>query len=90
VLDLGCTDHMTGDKRMFTSYKKNKDSQDAIIFDDGSQRKVKGLEKITITIMHFISNVFLVDSLDYNLLSISQLCQTGYNYLFTIVGVTIF
>lgn len=40
--------------------------------------------------MHSISNVFLVDSLDYNLLSISQLCQTGYNYLFTIVGVTIF
>jgi hypothetical protein len=33
---------------------------------------------------------FLVDSLDYNLLSISQLCQMGYNCLFTDVGVTVF
>jgi hypothetical protein len=39
---------------------------------------------------HSISNVFLVDSLDYNLLSVSQLCKMGYNCLFTNVGVTIF
>jgi hypothetical protein len=36
------------------------------------------------------SNVFLVDSLDYNLLSVSQLCEMGYNCLFTDVGVTVF
>jgi hypothetical protein len=34
--------------------------------------------------------VFLVDSLDYNVLSTSQLCQMGYNCLITDVGVTIF
>jgi hypothetical protein len=39
---------------------------------------------------HSISNVFLVDSLDYNLLSVSQLCKMGCNYLFTDVGVTVF
>jgi hypothetical protein len=39
---------------------------------------------------HSISNVFLVDSLDYNLLSISQLCKMGYNCLFTDIGVTVF
>jgi hypothetical protein len=33
---------------------------------------------------------FLVDSLDYNLLSVSQLCKMGYNCLFTDVGVTVF
>jgi hypothetical protein len=27
---------MTGDKKMFTSYVKNKDSQDTIIFGDGN------------------------------------------------------
>jgi hypothetical protein len=33
---------------------------------------------------------FLVDSLDYNLLSVSQLCKMGYNCIFTDVGVTVF
>jgi hypothetical protein len=51
---------------------------------------VKGLGKIAISPDHSISNVFLVDSLDYNLLSVSQLCKMGYNYLFTDVGVTVF
>jgi hypothetical protein len=36
------------------------------------------------------SKVFLVDSLDYNLLSISQLCKMGYNCLFTDIGVIVF
>jgi hypothetical protein len=57
---------------------------------DGSQCKVKGLGKNTITIEHSISNVFLVDSLDYNLLSDSQLCSIGYNCLFTNRGVMVF
>jgi hypothetical protein len=51
---------------------------------------VKGLGKIDISPYHSISNVFLVDSLDYNLLSVSQLCKMGYNYLFTDIGVTVF
>jgi hypothetical protein len=81
---------MTDEKRMFSSYIKNKDSQDAITFGDGSQGMVKGLGKITTTIEHSISNVFLVDSLDYNLLSVSQLCSIGYNCLFIDAGVTDF
>jgi hypothetical protein len=40
---------MTGEKKTFTSYVKNKDSQDTIIFGDGNQGKVKGLGKIAIT-----------------------------------------
>jgi hypothetical protein len=51
---------------------------------------VKGLGKIAISPDHSISNVFLVDSLDYNLLSVSQLCKMGYNCVFTDVGVTVF
>jgi hypothetical protein len=51
---------------------------------------VKGLGKIAISPDHSIFNVFLVDSLDYNLLSVSQLCKMGYNCLFTDVDVTIF
>jgi hypothetical protein len=43
-----------------------------------------------ITTKHSISNVFLVESLGYNLLFVSQLCHMGYNCLFTNVDVTIF
>jgi hypothetical protein len=75
---------------MFSSYEKNDDPQRAITFEDGNQGLVKGLAKIAISSYHFISNVFLVDSLDYNLLSVSQLCKIGYNCLFTDVGVTVF
>jgi hypothetical protein len=81
---------MTGEKKMFTSYVKNKDSQDSIIFGDGNQGKVKGLGKIAITYEHSISNVFLVESLGYNLLFVSQLCNMGYNCLFTNVDVSVF
>jgi hypothetical protein len=81
---------MMGEKKMFTSYVKNKDSQDTIIFGDGNQGKVKGLGKIAITDEHSISNVFLVESLGYNLLSVSQLCHMGYNCLFTNVDVSVF
>jgi hypothetical protein len=52
---------MMGDKKMFTSYIKNKDSQDTIIFGDGNQGKVKGLGKIAITNEHSISNVFVAE-----------------------------
>jgi hypothetical protein len=51
---------------------------------------VKGLGKIVISPDHSISNVFLVDSLDYNLLSVSQLCKMVYNCLFTDICVTVF
>jgi hypothetical protein len=59
------------------------------MFGDNSEGKVHGYGKIAITIDHSISKVLLVDSLDYNLLSVSQLCEMDYNYLFTNKGVTI-
>jgi hypothetical protein len=81
---------MTGEKRMFSSYEKNEDPQRDITFEDGNRGLVKGLGKIVISPDHSISNVFLVDSLDYNLLSISQSSKMGYNCLFTDLGVTVF
>jgi hypothetical protein len=81
---------MTEEKNMFTSYSKNKDSHDTIIFGDENQGKVKGMGKIAITTKHSISNGFLVESPGYNLLSFSQLCHMGHNCLFTNVDVNVF
>jgi hypothetical protein len=50
---------------------------------------VHGFGKIAITSEHLISKV-LVELLDYNLLSVSQLCEMCYNYVFTNKGVTVF
>jgi hypothetical protein len=42
--------------------------------------------KIAVSPDHSISNVFLVDSLDYNLLSVSQLCKMAITvYLLTLM-----
>jgi hypothetical protein len=75
---------------MFTSFKKNDYESDCITFGDNSQGQVLWFGKIAITTEHSISKVLLIESLDYNLLSISQLCEMIYNYLFTDKGVTAF
>jgi hypothetical protein len=77
VLDSGCTNHMTGEKDMFTFFEENDCLSDTIMFGDNREGRVLGYGKIPITTDHSTSKVLLVDSLDYNLLSISQLCEMG-------------
>jgi hypothetical protein len=55
---------------MFTSFQKNECESDCITFGDNSQGQVFGFSKIAITTEYSISKVLLVESLDYNLLSI--------------------
>ena len=50
-IDSGCTQHMTGDPRMFTSLDEEVDGQERIIFGDNSKRKVKGLGKVAISMI---------------------------------------
>jgi hypothetical protein len=90
VLDSRCTNHMTGEKRMFTSFEMNDCESDCITFDDNRQDQVIGFGKIVITTKHSISKVLLAELLDYNFLSVSHLCEIGYNCLFTDNGVTVF
>jgi hypothetical protein len=75
---------------MFTSFEKNECESDCITFDDNSQSQVLGFDKIAITTEHSISKVLLIESLNYNLLSVSQLCEMCYNCLFTDKSVTVF
>jgi hypothetical protein len=81
---------MMRERRMFTSFENNDCESDCITFSDNRQGQVLGFGKIAITTEHSIFKVLLVESLKYNLLSISQLCEIGYNYLFTDKGVAVF
>jgi hypothetical protein len=81
---------MTGEKKMFTYYDMIENPTERIAFGGNGGGTVVGLGKIAISINHSIFDVYLVESLDYNLLSISQLCEMGYNCLFTNEGVSVF
>jgi hypothetical protein len=52
VLDSGCANHMTKERRMFTSFEKNECESDCITFSDDSQGQVLGFDKIAITTGH--------------------------------------
>jgi hypothetical protein len=62
---------------MFTSLDENVDGQDKITFGDNSKGKVQGLGKVAISNDLSISNVLLVVSLSFNLLSVGQLYDLG-------------
>ena len=70
VIDSGCTQHMTGDPRMFTSLDEEVDAQERITFGHNSKGKVKGLGIVAILNDHSISNVLYVALLSFNLLSV--------------------
>jgi hypothetical protein len=62
---------MMGERRIFTSFEKNECESDCITFSDNSQGQVLGFGKIAVTTELSISKVFLIESLDNNLLSVS-------------------
>jgi hypothetical protein len=82
---------MTGDSRMFHSINTNSnDRVDSITFCDNGKGKAKGLGKIAISSDLSISNVLLlVESLNFNLLSIAQLYDLGFKCIFGVDDVEI-
>ena len=81
---------MTGDVRMFNSINTNgNDGYDSITFVDNGKGKVKGLGKIAISNHMNISNVLLVECLNFNLLSVDQLCDLGCKCIFGVHDVEI-
>jgi hypothetical protein len=81
---------MTDDTRMFNSINTNdSNGYDSITFGDNSKCKVKGLGKIAISNDLSISNVLLVESLNFKLLSVAQLCDLEFKYIFGVDDVEI-
>ena len=74
---------MTGDKELFTEEKLSQSSQKYITFVDNNKGKVIGLGKVAISKDKNINEVMLVQSLGFNLMSISKLCDMGMLVLFS-------
>jgi hypothetical protein len=83
VIDSGCTNHMTNERKIFSHLDEDISDFDNITFGDDSKGGVKGIGEVPVSKDYNLSNVLLVDSLNLNLLSIAQLCDNGYKCTFT-------
>ena len=75
---------MTGDKDMFRELAENNGPRKYVTFGYNSKGKV------AISHDSSIQNVMLIESLGYNLLSVSRLVDFGFNVLFTEVECQVF
>ncbi|XP_060200433.1 uncharacterized protein LOC132628684 [Lycium barbarum] len=86
-LDSACSRHMIGDKSLFKSVA---DFDGGLVtFVDNSTGTVIGIGTITFDNSCDISNVWLVKGLKYNLLSVSQLCDSDLQIRFSKSGCVI-
>jgi len=70
-VDSGCSRHMMGDKLNFLSLIASDGG--SMAFGNGKSRAIVSIGKIGESPSHSIYNVYLVDGLQHNLLSVSQL-----------------
>jgi hypothetical protein len=74
---------MANERKIFSHLDEDISDFDNITFGDDIKGYVKGIGEVPISKDYNLSNVLLVDSLDFNLLSIAQLCDNGYKCTFT-------
>ncbi|XP_019263929.1 PREDICTED: uncharacterized protein LOC109241630 [Nicotiana attenuata] len=79
-LDSACSRHMTGDKQLFKTVIKLDGG--TITFGDKSKENVIGVGKVPLSSTCDVDEVYQVDELGYNLLSISQLYEKDYEVRF--------
>ena len=79
-LDSGCSKHMTGNIDWFTCLTKKNGGK--VTFGGNEKGKIIGIGNIGNPLHVVIENVCLVEGLNHNLLSISQLCDKGYEVIF--------
>ena len=78
-LDSGCTKHMTGDSSKFITLKDNKGK---VTFGDSLSSKIIGKGTIVVNRKIKAENVFLVENLNPNLLSVIQTCDQEHICIF--------
>src|SRR4030067_3715975 len=78
-LDSGCSRHMKGDRSMFQTLSMQEGG--SVGFGGNQKGKIVGTGMIGNSSLS-INNVWLVEGLTHNLLSISQFCDSGYEVVF--------
>ena len=71
---------MTGDLSLLKNFTRKNGGR--VTFGDNTKGKIIGVGDVGNGTSPLIENVFLVDNLKHNLLSISQLCDKGYRVIF--------
>jgi hypothetical protein len=72
LMDSDCSQHMTGDKKWFSSLTPLS-HKDYVTFGDDKKGKMLGTSVIKVNDFFTLNDVALVDRLRYNLFSVSQL-----------------
>ncbi|GJT14123.1 retrovirus-related pol polyprotein from transposon TNT 1-94 [Tanacetum coccineum] len=80
IKDSGCSKHMTGNRKLFSSYKAYNGGN--VIFGSNLRGKIIGKGTISQDSL-IIENVEHVDNLTYNLLSVGQICDNKCKVIFT-------
>ena len=73
--------HMTRNKALFKTLFEGKIK--TVTFGEGSKSVIRGIGTVDILGLPVFEDVWYVDGLKANLLSISQICDNGLNVLFT-------
>jgi hypothetical protein len=81
LMDSGCSQHMTGNKKWFSSLTPLS-HKEYVTFGDDKKGMVLGTDVINVNDCFTLNDVALVDRLKYNLLSVSQLCYADLSVLF--------
>lgn len=76
IIDSGCSHHMTGDRSKFLSLKEFDGC--VVKFDNDSPCMVKGKGVISLNGKSNVDDVYWVEGLKHNLLSVAQLNDRGY------------
>ena len=80
IIDSGFSRHMIGDKMKIDKLINYKG--DNASFGDDSSRKKRGLGYLMPSDKMSIHDVYYVDGLKYNIISVSQICDHGYEVVF--------
>ena len=72
---------MTGNKESFLSLTKQEMGN--VTFGNNLKGRIVGIGKISLSSSLSIDDVYLVEDLKHNLISISQLCDKGHRVLFS-------
>jgi hypothetical protein len=80
-MDSSCSQHMTGNKKWFSSLILLS-HKEYVTFGGDKKGEVLSTDVIKVTDCFTLNDVALVDMLRYNLLSVSQLCDANLSVVF--------